>query len=113
MNRFKRESEVCACVSVSVHHVGGRLCVFFKVCEEETSQLVSASISAFLKHPERSAGGERVASKKKTKKQKQEKPQSILLRLYGSYLTKHALVFIHGAQPLWNTSEIHPERQLG
>lgn len=34
--------------------MGGRLC--FTVHSEETSQLVSASISAFfLKHPERSA----------------------------------------------------------
>lgn len=69
----------CACVSVQ--HVGGRLCVF-KVCEEETSQLVSASISAFLKHPECSAGGDVLPVKKQ-----QPKNKSILLRLYSSYLT--------------------------
>lgn len=94
---------VCACVSVQ--HVGGRLCVF-KVCEEETSQLVSASISAFLKHPERSAWGEGLPVKKPQK-------QKHLAATVHQLPHEHPLVFIHGAQQLWNTSEIHPERQLG
>lgn len=54
-------------VQLCVACVCSRLCSF-KVCEEETSQLVNASISAFsfLKHPECSAG-EKGASKRKQK----------------------------------------------